>query len=394
MAIHINVESRHKRDFPIPRHPNYRITADGTIYDVTSGLTVDWISRSNGTFVVIDNAEYNLDTLLAWAFIGVLPFDTYRTPGSRPGAARGVGYRYTRREMSEDERTIMIDGIEFKRIPVRDFTRYYIGRAGAVYDSVTYRFTHYGMSDNGYPRVRLTKPDGTVETISVNRLVYLAWVGPIDPGTEVDHIDANKTNNDYTNLQLLTHRENIIKSHEQRATGTRRKHENSVFNHETAEKLWRCMIDNNYTVRQVCQQFGIDDIKPVSKLIYKIKMGTVYFDIKQPGDLENYRPGMGARQKYDNAMMNEIREKYRSGQYSLQELADRYRTSYSYVQAACKDIEGGRPSGRPAKYSDANVRAVVDRVHSGMTQRAISEELGIAQQQVSLMARGMYNSKS
>lgn len=45
----------------------------------------------------------------------------------------------------------------------------------------------------------------------VHRLVYEAFVGPIPEGMTIDHIDGNKLNNHYSNLQLLSREENTIK---------------------------------------------------------------------------------------------------------------------------------------------------------------------------------------
>lgn len=47
--------------------------------------------------------------------------------------------------------------------------------------------------------------------IPVAAFNYLWYVGDIPQGMEVDHIDNNTLNNDISNLQLLSHRDNINK---------------------------------------------------------------------------------------------------------------------------------------------------------------------------------------
>lgn len=47
---------------------------------------------------------------------------------------------------------------------------------------------------------------------SVHSVVYEAFVGAIPKGMHVDHIDDNPTNNDISNLQVLTPRQNTRKS--------------------------------------------------------------------------------------------------------------------------------------------------------------------------------------
>jgi hypothetical protein len=63
---------------------------------------------------------------------------------------------------------------------------------------------------DGYMKITSCTKNGTVNRI-VHRLVYEAFVGPIPPGWTVDHIDDNKTNNHYKNLQVLTAVDNAIK---------------------------------------------------------------------------------------------------------------------------------------------------------------------------------------
>lgn len=45
----------------------------------------------------------------------------------------------------------------------------------------------------------------------IHRIVWETFIGEIPEGYEIDHIDSNKENNALSNLQLLTHKENINK---------------------------------------------------------------------------------------------------------------------------------------------------------------------------------------
>ena len=62
----------------------------------------------------------------------------------------------------------------------------------------------------GYRRVFLSK-NGLQTNFLVHKLVWESFKGKYR-GVEIDHIDDNPSNNTLDNLQLLTHRENIIKS--------------------------------------------------------------------------------------------------------------------------------------------------------------------------------------
>jgi hypothetical protein len=62
----------------------------------------------------------------------------------------------------------------------------------------------------GYPIVQLVK-NGKMKNRTVHSVVLEAFVCPRPDGLEADHIDRNIKNNNYKNLQWITHKENIIK---------------------------------------------------------------------------------------------------------------------------------------------------------------------------------------
>lgn len=66
----------------------------------------------------------------------------------------------------------------------------------------------WGLSKKGYARVTL-QVDGKKFSKFVHNLVAEAFLGPCPPGKEVNHKDTDKWNNVWTNLEYLTHIENI-----------------------------------------------------------------------------------------------------------------------------------------------------------------------------------------
>lgn len=70
------------------------------------------------------------------------------------------------------------------------------------------------QSKKGYYQVRLFKGKGdNMGTLYyVHRLIYENFVGEIPDGKEIDHVDGDTSNNSIDNLQLLTPRNNKIKS--------------------------------------------------------------------------------------------------------------------------------------------------------------------------------------
>lgn len=100
-----------------------------------------------------------------------------------------------------------IEGEEWKDLIIDDITLG-ISSHGRIY--TVRNFITYGYFDDGYMRFHINK-----KQYSVHRLVCLVF-DPIQTPENyvVNHIDGNKTNNHYLNLEWTTQSDNIIKAHD------------------------------------------------------------------------------------------------------------------------------------------------------------------------------------
>jgi hypothetical protein len=64
------------------------------------------------------------------------------------------------------------------------------------------------LSIDGYVRSNLSK-DGKTFHIGTHRLVYMAFIGPIPDGHEINHLNGNRRDNRLENLSCITHAENV-----------------------------------------------------------------------------------------------------------------------------------------------------------------------------------------
>lgn len=103
---------------------------------------------------------------------------------------------------------------------ITEYPNYQISNLGNVRNIKTHRIMQPLYSKDGYQFIMLCK-DGKTKNFRINRLVAEAFI-PIpqtylDKGftketLDIDHVDFDRTNNFSTNLQWLTHKENIQKS--------------------------------------------------------------------------------------------------------------------------------------------------------------------------------------
>jgi len=92
----------------------------------------------------------------------------------------------------------------------KELDNYIVHEDGKVWSKRRSRFLKPSKNNAGYYQLNI---DG--KFIKVHRLVYQCFKGVIPDDLEVDHIDGNKENNHTSNLQLLTHAENIQKTYNQ-----------------------------------------------------------------------------------------------------------------------------------------------------------------------------------
>lgn len=85
------------------------------------------------------------------------------------------------------------------------WTRY--GRNGRLLLREVWRRCDVGQK-NGYRSISFTSSSRTRHKIAVHRLVYAKFVGSLSEDLVINHKDGNKSNNDVSNLELVTQSRN------------------------------------------------------------------------------------------------------------------------------------------------------------------------------------------
>lgn len=118
-------------------------------------------------------------------------------------------------------------------------------------DNTKRRFTKTKSSD-GYESVCLN-----YKIYSVHRLVGKYFVsGYSEERCDINHIDGNKINNYYKNLEWVTHQENMIHSRENEFKLTYDGKGGSQLNEEAVIKI-KTMLAEGYTHTEIAKQFGV-----------------------------------------------------------------------------------------------------------------------------------------
>lgn len=92
----------------------------------------------------------------------------------------------------------------------RDFSKYEVYEDGRIWSYKTKRFLKPYTNKNGYQQIKLTDNEGKKKLYYLHRVVWESVTGsPIPEGYEINHIDERKDNNAGSNLQLLTHKQNL-----------------------------------------------------------------------------------------------------------------------------------------------------------------------------------------
>ena len=88
------------------------------------------------------------------------------------------------------------------------FSKYLISNDGQVYSLKSDRLLPQGFTYRGYKQVDVCNDEGIKKHMRVHRLVYMAHIGAIPEGMQINHKDENKANNCIDNLELMTNKEN------------------------------------------------------------------------------------------------------------------------------------------------------------------------------------------
>ena len=142
---------------------------------------------------------------------------------------------------------------------------------------------------NGYVQFCI-RIDGKYKYVYAHRMVYENFIGEIPVGMDINHIDGDKTNNDISNLEIVTRIENIRHSWEH---GLAYKHNPHIGGHTQKRLEGSISLE---TVKTICEYLEnpmntysdiakMCDVNP--SIVNKIARGIICKKISKDYDISN-----------------------------------------------------------------------------------------------------------
>lgn len=107
----------------------------------------------------------------------------------------------------------------------------------------------FAKKDPQYPFIFISHENGKTKSIMVHRLLAEAYLDDFAPNLEVDHIDGDKSNNDLSNLRMVTKIENIRAARKPKRKGMTSKYLGVTFDKRAKkDKCYHSRIMFNYKI--------------------------------------------------------------------------------------------------------------------------------------------------
>jgi hypothetical protein len=136
------------------------------------------------------------------------------------------------------------------------YSRYWFTSMGRVYSEFKEGFLTQTVSTTGYYSIYPTPDYGVRKRIKVHRVIAKLFVKKKRGRHQVNHIDNNKLNNNYTNLEWVTPQENIQHYLILAGDNHKRSSKKSFLTKEIVTEMKRLIRDEGMTQTDVAKAFG------------------------------------------------------------------------------------------------------------------------------------------
>ena len=206
----------------INNYDNYSVSNMGTIKNKTTNRILKYYIRNGYPSITLckqnKKKTFNIHTIVASHFLGkpqgqyVVNHKNEDKTDSRLENLEYITYGENTKYSATSKRSInntVFNLTEFQEIP--NYINYMISRNAEVYSKKLKRICCLTVLPNGYHKIKLKGDNGIYKDLYAHVLVAMTYLQYI-PSTNkivINHIDGIKGNNHVSNLEIITHKENM-----------------------------------------------------------------------------------------------------------------------------------------------------------------------------------------
>ena len=96
-------------------------------------------------------------------------------------------------------------------IDIPNYTKYMVSRNGEIYSKAIKRLCRITVLPSGYHKIKCKSDNGIYKDLYIHVIVAMAYLNYVPSSNKyvVNHIDGNKSNNKFDNLEIVTQKENM-----------------------------------------------------------------------------------------------------------------------------------------------------------------------------------------
>ena len=261
-------------------------------------------------------------------------------------------------------------------------TKYVVTKDGRVFNTQTGHQLKWKVDTKGYYVVTLSE-NGNHQDKRVHVLVALGFVKNPDPDkfNIVNHLDGDKKNPYYTNLEWTDHSGNMRHAADHGLLNIKREEESgrAVLTNYMVHEICKLMEEGNLSQREIAKHFNIEEY-----LVREIKNGNNWKTISSKYKIENCK--LDIKKNLTVEIVHSICSEFVKNELSVKDIALKYEVPYDsvlgvlrhgYYSYISKDYDFSHYDKTKPPYPKELKDKVVKMILDGKTNQEILNELGI-----------------
>ena len=259
-------------------------------------------------------------------------------------------------------------------------TKYVVTKKGDIYNTKTGKKLKHKIDRKGYPKVTISH-NGIAKDKRVHVLVALGFVKNPNPEKFkiVNHLDGNKLNPYYKNLEWTDHKGNmkhaikhgLLKPLSGENTGR------AKLKNKDVHEICKYLSEGKLTQREISKKFNVDE-----SIIHEIKLGNNWKEISSQYDFTNCKLGIVTLKESD---VHNVCQEIEKNELKLKEIAKKCDVTYDAVlrilnKKCFKKISDGYDFSKYDKrtsYSKSTLNKIVELISEGKTNKEIIKILDL-----------------